>query len=84
MLNGVIWCLDTICMVSYGVEWCRMVSNGVELESLLLLSKYLVLQSMTEPDFRGGADRNPQLSGVDLDHKPTLGADLTSGAGQKK
>ena len=29
---------------------------------------------MTEPDFRGGADRNPQLSGVDLDHKPTLKA----------
>ena len=24
---------------------------------------------MTEPDFWGGADRNPQLSGVDLDSR---------------
>ena len=32
-------------------------------------------------DFRGRADRNPWLSGVDLDHKLTVWADLTSGAG---
>ena len=30
---------------------------------------------------RGGADRNPRHWGVDLDRKPTLGADLTSEAG---
>ena len=39
---------------------------------------------MTETDFQGGADRNPRISGVDLDCKPTLRADLTSGPGQKK
>ena len=36
---------------------------------------------MTEPDFRDEADRNPRLSGVDLDCKSPLGADLTSGLG---
>ena len=37
---------------------------------------------MTEPDFRGGADRNPQLFGVNLDCKPTLEADLSSETGR--
>ena len=39
---------------------------------------------MTEPDFRGGADRNPQLFGVNLDCKPTLGADLSSETGRRR
>ena len=37
---------------------------------------------MTEPDFRGRADKNPQLFGVNLDYKPTLGADLSSETGR--
>ena len=36
------------------------------------------------PDFQGGADRNPRISGVNFDGKLTFGADLTFRAAQKK
>ena len=48
-MNGVIWCFDTICIVSYGIEWCQ-IGNGKSFMTPSPAPIYIPWQqSTTEP-----------------------------------